>query len=273
MPPMPRTAGLALAGFVLFASIHTAAAAEDDPVLATVDGTEIHRSDVEAARARLPEQYRQLPPQVLEEALVQRLVDEELLRREAERRGLADDPEVKAELERARATILRAILMERIVREATTEEKLRAAYGERVKDPAAKRSEAKLRHILVQSEDEARAVIAELEHGADFAELAKQRSTGPSAAQGGDLGWVAEDRLVPEFARAAFALEPGSFTKEPVQTRFGWHVILMEERREGVPSFEEMRPELEQQLAEAALRREVEALRARTKIEMRQPSQ
>ena len=270
MKPVLHLLGAACAGLLLSAS--PAPAAGDDPVIATVDGTEIHRSDLEAARARLPDQYRQLPPQVVEQALIRQLVDGELLRAEAERRGLAEDPEVKAELARARAAILRAVLAERIVRAATTEEKLRAAYEERVKDPAARREEAKLRHILVDSEEAARAVIAELEKGADFAALAKERSSGPSAAKGGDLGWVAEERLVPEFAKAAFALEPGSWTKEPVQTRFGWHVILMEDRREGVPSFEEMRPDLERELAEAALRREIERLRAKARIEIREPA-
>lgn len=267
MNPTFRPFGPAFAGLLLSASL--AVAAGDDPVIATVDGTEIHRSDLEAAQARLPDQYRQLPRQVIEQALIQQLVDGELLRAEAERRNLAEDPEVKAELARARAAILQAVLAERIVRAATTGEKLRAAYEERVKDPAARRHEAKLRHILVRSEEEARAVIAELEKGADFAALAGERSTDPSAARGGELGWVAEDRLVPEFAKAAFALEPGGWTREPVQTRFGWHVILMEDRREGVPSFEEMRPELERELAEAALRREIEALRAKARIEIR----
>ena len=257
-----------LSGCVLLVGLSAAAA--EDPVVAVVDGVPVPKSALERAYEELPEQYRQLPKEALMRPLLERVIEDELLRREAERRGLDRDPAVVAEIERTRARVLRNALLARIIEQATDAEALRRRYEERVRDPAAKVVEARLRHVLLADEASAREVIAELDRGADFAELARRRSTGPSGPKGGDLGWVRREQLVPEFAAAAFALEPGRYTREPVKSRFGWHVILMEDRREAVPTFEELEGELRQELAREAIEAELERLRAAARIEIRE---
>ncbi len=253
--------------FLLPLALAAAAWGAEDPVVARVNGVEIRKSALDRAYAGLPEQYRQVPQQVLLRPLLDRVIDDELLRAEAERRELAADPEVRAAIARARAEVLRTALLERIVNEASTDEKLRAAYEEMKKEPDFAREEARLRHILVATEEEAKKLIAELDAGADFAELARAHSTGPSAQRGGDLGWMRKDQLVLEFATAAFALEPGTYTKTPVQTRFGWHVIRLEEKRTKIPSFEEVQDKVRLRVARAAIRDFVEELRQSAEIE------
>ncbi len=244
------------------------AGAAEDPVVATVDGVPVPRSALERAWRELPERYRRLPKEALLRPLLERVIDDELLRREAERLGLDRDPAVAAEIEHARTRVLRNALLERIVAAATTEEALRARYAERVRDPAARVVELRVRHILLPDEATARAVIRELDAGADFAELARRRSTGPSGPRGGDLGWVRREELVPEFGAAAFALAPGTHGREPVRTRFGWHVIRVEDRRELVPDFAELEEELRQELAREAVEARLERLRAAARIEI-----
>ena len=145
---------------------------------------------------------------------------------------------------------------------------MRAAYDETVaSQPPVE--EVHARHILVATEDEAKAVAEEIAAGADFAETAKARSTGPSGPRGGDLGWFAKGAMVPEFADAAFALKPGEVSA-PVQTQFGWHVIKLEDRRvKPAPTFEEMREELTQQLQTKAA--EAAVLAARESAEVERP--
>jgi len=126
------------------------------------------------------------------------------------------------------------------------------------------------RHILVKDKAEAEAVISELQGGADFAELAKKRSTGPSGPNGGDLGYFPRGAMVPAFESAAFALEAGSFTQTPVQTQFGWHIILVEEKRIAeAPTIEELAPQLRQNLISQNLGRLLDSLRSNARIERR----
>lgn len=242
-------------------------AAQDDPVVATVDGTEVHRSEVEAVARTLPEQYRNIPFQQIYPMLLDRAIDFHLLARAAEDQNIADDPVVQAELERARAGVLRDGFVRQQIEAGSTEEKLRARYAELEASPDFAQEQVHARHILVASEDEGKAVIAELEGGADFVEVAKERSIGPSAASGGDLGFFRRDQMVPEFAEAAFALEPGGFTKEPVKTQFGWHVIEVLDRRTAPPSFEESEARLRQDVAREIITALVSQLREGAEIE------
>ncbi len=255
-------------GFAVFLLLSGGAVpAAEDPVVARVDGVDIRKTAVLRAYEELPEQYRQLPMDSLLAPLLERVIDDELLRAEAERRGLAEDPAVRAELARARAAVLREALLERVVSEASSPDKLARLYEELKDQPEFQVEEARLSHILVATEEEARAVIEALDAGADFASLARERSTGPSAAQGGDLGWVQREQLVTEFSAAAFALAPGEYTRTPVQTRFGWHVIRLEDKRSTVPAFEEVEGELRLQVARAAIRALLESLREGATIE------
>ncbi len=238
----------------------------DDPVIAEVNGVAIYESDLDAAYAELPEQYRQLPREALLVPLRERLIDDELLRAEAERRELDEDARVAREIARARARVMRAALLEKVIEEASTEERLQAAYEAMKAQPDFAVEEARIAHILLESEEDARAVIAELDAGADFATLAKERSTGPSGPQGGDLGYLRKEALVPEFAAVAFALEPGSYTGDPVQTRFGWHVIRLEDKRRNVPSFEEVENRIREEVAREAITSYLEEIRAGAEI-------
>ncbi|HFD16167.1 MAG TPA: peptidylprolyl isomerase [Rhodospirillales bacterium] len=238
----------------------------EDPVIAEVNGVAIRESDLDAAYAELPEQYRQLPKEALLVPLRERLIDDELLRAEAERRKLDQDERVAREIARARARVMRAALLEQVIEEASTDERLRAVYEEMKAQPDFAVEEARISHILLDSEADARAVIEELDAGADFAALAKERSTGPSGPQGGDLGYLRKEALVPEFAEVAFALEPGTYTKDPVQTRFGWHVIRLEDKRRTVPSFEEVENRIREQVAREAITAYLDEARAKAEI-------
>ncbi len=238
----------------------------EDPVIAEVNGVAIRESDLDAAYAELPEQYRQLPKEALLVPLRERLIDDELLRAEAERRKLDRDERVAREIARARARVMRAALLEQVIEEASTDERLQAVYEEMKAQPDFAVEEARISHILLDSEADARAVIEELDAGADFAALAKERSTGPSGPQGGDLGYLRKEALVPEFAEVAFALEPGTYTKDPVQTRFGWHVIRLEDKRRTVPSFEEVENRIREQVAREAITAYLDEARAKAEI-------
>ena len=128
--------------------------------------------------------------------------------------------------------------------------------------------EVRARHILLETSEDAVAVIGELDAGGDFVALAKERSTGPSAPQGGDLGYFSAEQMVGPFAEAAFALEPGSHSAEPVETRFGFHVIMVEDRRtKPVPSFEEMEPQIREELSGQAVQDVLLGLREGAEIE------
>jgi peptidyl-prolyl cis-trans isomerase C len=242
--------------------------AADDPVVAVVEGERILRSELEAMQAQLPEQYRRLPLELIYDPLLARVIDRRLLAREAERRKLESRSEVKEALARARREVLGDQLLEIVIGEALTPERLQQAYAVARAQPGFTVEEVRARHILLKTEAEAKEVIAALAGGADFAELAKNRSIDPSARQNdGDLGFFRRDTMVEPFAEAAFALEPGQTTREPVRTQFGWHVIRVEERRTVAPSFEEKEPELREQVARETINALVAELRAKAKVE------
>lgn len=264
-----RSNGVALGLLFLLGSLGAGpVAAADDPVVAVVEGEKILRSELEAAQAQLPDQYRQLPLEMIYDPLLARVIDRRLLAREAERRKLETRPEVKEALARARREVLGDQLLEIAITEALTPERLQQAYAMARAQPGFAVEEVRARHILVKTEAEAKEVIAALAGGADFAELAKKRSIDPSAQQNdGDLGFFRRDTMVEPFAEAAFALEPGQTTLEPVRTQFGWHVIRVEERRTVAPSFEEKEPELKEQVARETINALLADLRAKAKVE------
>jgi len=239
----------------------------DDPVVATVDGTPVHRGEIEAAARGLPDQMRQMPIQMLYGMLLDRVIDFRLLANEAERQNVDEDPAAEAALAQARAAVLREFLVQQTIEQGLTEEKLRALYEEKKAEEGFAQDQVHVRHILVQSEDEARAAIEEIEGGADFAEVAREHSVDSSAPSGGDLGFISRDQVVPEFAEAAFALEAGETSAVPVQTQFGWHVIDVVERRNVEPSYDETAPQLRQELAREIVTAMVENLRSDAEIE------
>ena len=208
--------------------------APGDIVVATVNGTKIYPTDVNESRDRLPERYRKLPPQTIFGLLVNSLIDSKLAAAEARREGLHETAEVKRRLARVEEQILeRSLLVQRITKGISDE-----ALQERYRSLAAKnegQEQMQARHILVGSEARAKALIAEIKEGGDFAELAKSSSIGPSAAKGGDLGFFTRGDMLSEFSDAAFKLADGEITEEPVRTQYGWHVIKAGSRRAAVP--------------------------------------
>jgi len=229
-----------------------------NPVVAVVDGEEIKRSDVFNFISGLPEQVRQMPIQTLFPLAMEQVVNNKVITSKAGSSNLNADPEVEQLVTQAKDQIIRNVYIDRQIDDQMTQKKLLQAY-EDLLDEIGEVQETRARHILVEDEEKARAVIAQLDEGADFTELAKETSTGPSAERGGELGWFAKTEMVPEFAEAAFAVEPGKHTADPVQTQFGWHVIHVEERRKRPePEFEVVKPQLEAQLRQQVLQELIE---------------
>ncbi|MEO0385256.1 MAG: peptidylprolyl isomerase [Pseudomonadota bacterium] len=246
---------LAIAGLATFA-ISSPALAQDalepDTVLATVNGYEITEDEAQMASQDFAEQLQRVPDDQRRAVIVDALIDLHLLAGAGEEEGLADGEAFQRRLAYQRARTLRTAYLVDVLAPQVDDEALQTAYDEAVAgfEPE---EERKARHILVESEDEARAVIEELDGGADFAELATERSTGPSGPNGGDLGFFSRGRMVPVFEDAAFSLEVGSYTPDPVESRFGWHVIYLEEVRESeAPAFEELAPQIQQGLLQQA---------------------
>lgn len=238
----------------------------NDPVVATVNGDAIHLSDVEAARENLPAQYQSFPLEVVFPPLVERLIDGRLLLIEGRKKGLAKDPEVKERMARIEDQVIQTVYLTRAVKARLTDDVLKKRYDELVKANPSE-LEVHARHILVKTEDEAKDAIKELKGGADFAELAKKRSSGPSAPKGGDLGFVKKGEVVKEFADAAFALKDGQYTETPVKTEFGWHVIKVDERRMSQPpSFAEAKDQLTRDASQETVTAIVGDLREHAKI-------
>ncbi len=237
-----------------------------DPVAATVNGVNIHRSELEAARARLPEQFRSAPLASVYTILLNGVIDTKLASAEARSQMLHEDNKVKVELATVTDQILEGALIRKHVRENVTREALQERYRQALKTTEAK-ERVWARHILLESEGQAKKVIEELNKGVDFATLARSKSTGPSASLGGDLGYFSEGEMVSEFSKAAYSLKPGSYTKAPVKTRFGWHVIKVEDRKAArPPTFEEMESSLREAESRALLSLYVKNLRKKAAI-------
>lgn len=241
--------------------------AADDPVIARVNGVVIHRSDFEAEQRTLPPQAQKLPLATVYPILLEQLVDGELIAEAGRKEDLQKDPEIVQALKRDEDRLIEHTYLTRAVNAAATEDALKAKYQEFLKDNPPQ-DEVRASHILVKTKEEAEDIIAQLDKGGDFAELAKKYSTDPGGKSGGDLGFFTKKEMVPSFADAAFALKVGTYTKTPVKTEFGWHVIKLVARRPGKqPSFAEARPKLEQMIARDVINEKVKELRGTAKIE------
>lgn len=254
-----------VAAAMLVVSAVSPALAEDDPVIAVVNGEKIMRSDLMAARENLPQEYRPIPLEQIYPILLTSLIDSKLVAADAKARKLDEEQAYKDRLDQVAVQVLERYAVRKAIEDAVTDEKLRAAYDAQVSGGG---KEIKARHILVKTNDEAVAIIKELDQGADFAELAKSKSTGPSGPNGGDLGYFGKGQMVAPFETAAFSLEKGGYTKEPVQTQFGFHIIMVEdERTKTPPTFEESVDELRNEISQQAGASYVESLREDAKIE------
>ncbi|MCD0423780.1 peptidylprolyl isomerase [Rubrivivax sp. JA1024] len=264
----------AVTGCLAFALLAAPAARAEDanPVLAKVNGAEIRQSDVDLAEQELGPSLAQLDPATKKENVLAFLIDMKIVAKAAEDKKIQDTPEFKKRLEFARARLLMDDLLAAEGKAGSTDEAMKKVYDEAAKQISGEQ-EVHARHILVETEDEAKAVEAELKKGADFAELAKTKSKDPGASDGGDLGFFTKDQMVPEFSAAAFALEPGKIS-EPIKTQFGWHIIKVEEKRSRKPpSFDQVKAQIEQYVTRKAQSDYVAKLRQSAKIErMDQPA-
>ena len=246
----------------------TPSPAPDDPVVAKVDGKPIHLSDLKDAVQSLPENMRALPPPALYPMLLDQMIDARALVSEAHKSGLDKDPAVQRQVTAAEDRALQTAVLSKDVGPTVTDAAVRARYDQ---DVAGKPGEEEVhaKHILVDNEADAKKIISDLKGGADFAALAKQYSKDPSAAQqGGDLGFFKKDEMVPEFADAAFALQPGQVSETPVHSQFGWHVILLVERRRAdPPNFDKARDELRQKMIQEGVQKAVAKARTAVVVE------
>ncbi len=241
--------------------------AEGDPIVARVEGEAIRHSDVLEMARGLPPQYQAQLTQIYP-LLVERLVDFKLAGKAGREAGLAEEDEVKAAVAEAEERAIRELYITREIDARITEDELRARYKDYLANNPPQ-MEHHARHILLKTEEEAREVIAMLDDGADFATLAEERSSGPSGAQGGDLGYFTADDMVPEFAQAAAELDPGQHSSEPTQTQLGWHVIKVEERRVAdPPGFAEVEAQLRDQMARDILEGVFQDLRNDAEVEI-----
>jgi peptidyl-prolyl cis-trans isomerase C len=265
-PRAPRALALIAAlALPLVLGLH-AGAQDADKVVARVNGVDIKASDVAIAEEDIGGNVAQMPPESRREYLTTYLTDMTLVAKVAEAKKLGDSDEFKQRLAYYRSKILMDLLLQSEAKAAVSDGAMHQLYDEAAKQMVGQQ-EVRARHILVKTEDEAKAIIAELKKGADFAELARQKSTDPGAAEGGDLGYFPKEEMVPEFADAAFKLEKGQVS-EPVHTRFGWHVIKLEDKRERqVPAFDQVRDQLANHLVRKAQAELITKLRADAKIE------
>lgn len=248
------------------ASTPAASAAPADPVVAKVNNTEIRLSDLADAAQQLPPEMRSMPPAVLYPLLLDQLVDRAAVVELARKRGLDKDPAVVRQMARAQDQALQTAIISRDVGPLVTETEVRARYDREIAGKPGE-EEVHAKHILLGSEADAKAVIAELKKGGDFAAIAKAKST-DKASGDGDLGWFKKGDMVPEFAEAAFALKPGQITETPVKSQFGWHVIKLEGRRAAPPPpFEEAYEGLRNKMIQEAVEKLLKEARAGTTVE------
>jgi peptidyl-prolyl cis-trans isomerase C len=261
---------LALASGPALAQSAAPAPAGKDPVVAIVNGEALHRSDVIIAFQALPPETRrnftleQAYPQVIDQ-----LVSMIVISQAAHKAGIAGDPVVKRRMALADDQILQDAYFNSILGKEISKDKLQKAYDQYAKD-APGREEINARHILVASEADANDVIAQLKKGADFTTLAKQKSIDPAdKASGGDLGWFGQGDLDPAFTAAAFKLKKGEYTQTPVHTQYGWHVIMVVDRRPlKVLPYEQMAPRLAQQMAQGIVGARIKELDTQAKVEI-----
>lgn len=265
---LSRTLTVAFSIFALSAASTLPARAQSgDPVLAKVNGVEIHQSDLTLAEDEAGGQLPAMAPDAKRDYLIAFLSDMILVAKAAEAKKIGDTAEFKRRLAFTRNRLLMDEYLQKEGKAAVTDAELHKVYGEAIKQMGDE-EEVRARHILVATEDEAKAVLAELKKGAKFEELAKTKSKDPSAAaQGGDLGYFTKDQMVPEFSDVAFKLAKGELS-EPVKSQFGWHIIQVEDKRKKpAPEFDAVKPQLEAFVTRKAQAELVTKLRESAKIE------
>ena len=257
--------GAVMAGCLAVALLAGPARAEDK-VLAKVNGAEIRQSDVTLAEEELGPSLAQMDPATKDENVLAFLIDMKIVAKAAEDKKIADSDDFKKRMAFTRNRLLMDALLGQEGKAVATDDAEKKVYEDAAKQIAGEQ-EIHARHILVETEDEAKAVKAELDKGADFAELAKKKSKDPGASDGGDLGFFTKDQMVPEFSEAAFKLDPGKVS-DPVKSQFGWHIIKVEEKRNRkAPDFDQVKAQIETYVTRKAQQEYVTKLREGAKIE------
>lgn len=261
--------GIALLWFCILVSGCTQSVGQttDNVTAATVNGAPLSRQLFDTwikNRSKVPigELSKEQKDEMLEKVIALKVAA-----MAAAKEGLDNDPEIKAQLEIQRMGVLGQNYMNRyLASHPVTEQELKAEYDNQV--VAMPGTEFKARHILVESEEEAANLITQLQAGGDFSELAKNNSTGPSAKDGGDLGWFTPDRMVKPFADGLRALKKGEYSPAPVQTQYGWHVILLENTRDtAAPPFEQVKDNLRAAMEQRRLEQKIQKLRQDADVE------
>ena len=255
---------IAVLGFALLAG---PAFAQADKVVAKVDGIAITEKDIQLATEDLGERLAQLPEERKRDEVINYLVDLKLGAKAAAEAKIGDTPDFAARLAYYREKVLLDEYLTREGKKAVTPEAAKKLFDDTTKAMAPE-EEAHARHILVEDEAQAKAAVDRLKKGEDFAKVAAELSKDPGAGkEGGDLGWFTKDRMVPEFAEAAFKLKKGEIS-EPVKSQFGWHVIKLEDKRtKPLPDFAAVKPQIDQYLERKAQQDLVLAMREKAKVE------
>jgi peptidyl-prolyl cis-trans isomerase C len=248
-----------------------AAKADPNKVLATINGAKITQKDVDQISSDLDPQFARLPDDQRRLAALAAIIDIKSLSAKAETEKLDQTPEFKARMEFLKDRALHNDYFKQQVVDKITDADVRARYDKEMAAMPAQ-NEVRARHILVKTKEEAEAIIKQLDGGASFEDVAKEKSTDGSAAQGGDLGYFGPGQMVPEFDKAANALEIGKYTKEPVQTQFGFHVIKLEDKRvQQPPAFDQVKDQVKSILIRERYMELVKKDRADLKIEYTDP--
>jgi peptidyl-prolyl cis-trans isomerase C len=261
-----RLFGALAAVALLCAPIASARAADDNPVVARANGVDIHESDLAFAEEEIGSNMPQMPPEQKRDYLITYLTDVVIVSQAAEKQKLDARDDVRSRLAFDRNRVLMEAMLQDAGKAALSDDAMHKVYDEAVKQMGAE-EEVHARHILVPTEDEAKAIEDQLKKGADFAALAKEKSKDPGAADGGDLGYFTKDQMVPEFADAAFKLDKGQIS-DPIHTQFGWHVIKVEDKRtKPTPTFDQVKAQLTNYVEHRAQAEMVDNLRKTATIE------
>lgn len=257
---------------LLIASNGAFAADAANPVIATVDGVDITKADLDLAEANIDPQLSQLPAEQKRLAALSSLIDAKLIAGKAKGEKLDETPEFKERVAFILDRELHNAYFKKHVVDVVKDEDVKARYDAEIK-AMPKQEEVRARHILVKTEDEAKAVIKSLGEGKDFAELAKEKSTDPNKSDGGDLGFFRKGQMVPEFETAAFAMQKGEVSKTPVKTQFGWHVIKVEDKRIAPPPpLEQVKDQIRQIIMRDKYLELIKTSKDAAKIEVKDPA-
>jgi peptidyl-prolyl cis-trans isomerase C len=267
MTPLATRIGGLIAILALAALPLGAASAQTDPVIAKVNGAEVKQSDLNAAEEELAGQLPPMAPEAKRDYLVTYVADMLLVAKAAEDKKLADTDDFKKKMANARSKLLMEALLQAEAKAAVTDEAMKKVYDEAIKQMA-EEEEVSARHILVETEDEAKKILADLKKGADFLAIAKEKSKDPGSKEnGGDLGFFGKDQMVPEFANAAFKLDKGQLS-EPVKSQFGWHIIRLDDKRKKqAPTFDQVKDQIQTFVQRRAQAEMITKLRESAKIE------